>query len=90
MTTHLPQITRLEHAQAIASAHLADRSRHLVHGRHINGRQLWIVASESGRGEYIVTLTPFETCSCPDHQRRHVECKHIKAVKLLLGQAVQS
>lgn len=31
---------------------------------------------------YNVVLHPNKTyCECPDHQYRHIECKHIKAVK---------
>lgn len=30
---------------------------------------------------YEVVMNSSYTCSCPDHQYRHTECKHIKAVK---------
>lgn len=45
-----------------------------------NGR--WSVPSQSGEGTYsvVVTETGTWTCTCPDHETRMVECKHILAV----------
>jgi len=41
------------------------------------------VKSQSGNGYYTVQKTDLGwKCSCPDHQMRGVECKHIIAVKL--------
>lgn len=46
-----------------------------------NGR--WAVPSQSGVGSYSVVVTEAGTwaCSCPDHETRLVECKHILAVE---------
>jgi len=44
---------------------------------------LYRVKSQSGNGKYEVKQTEIGwKCSCPDHQTRGVECKHIIAVKL--------
>lgn len=44
---------------------------------------LYRVKSQSGHGKYEVKQTEIGwKCSCPDHQTRGVECKHIIAVKL--------
>lgn len=48
--------------------------------------QTYIVNSQSGNGKYTVTRNYSEWhCSCPDHQLRKTECKHIHAVKLKLA-----
>jgi transposase-like protein len=45
--------------------------------------QTYDVKSQSGNGVYKVTLTEIGwKCSCPDHQTRGLECKHIIAVKM--------
>jgi uncharacterized Zn finger protein len=52
-------------------------------------RKLWTVASSmSGESrEYLVareTVPGFEwACNCPDWQKRHTDCKHILAVKIV-------
>ena len=47
------------------------------------GNGLYRVMSQSGHGSYQVKKTDFGwKCTCPDHQIRSVECKHIIAVKL--------
>lgn len=44
--------------------------------------QFYTVKSQSGNGEYAVTKVDGEwMCECPDNKYRHVECKHIHAVK---------
>ena len=46
---------------------------------------LYTVKSQSGNGEYAVTKIDDEwICQCPDNTYRHVECKHIHAVKFSL------
>ena len=45
----------------------------------------WIVPSQSGRGNYIVTMNtegryPFRKCTCPDYELSKLDCKHIYAV----------
>jgi len=50
----------------------------------------WMVKSQSGNGEYLVTREYFKNkrwlwaCSCPDHTTRNVICKHIYAVQFSL------
>lgn len=48
---------------------------------HIVGK-IWRVTSSSGHGSYVVNLSPIG-CTCPDHQYRGVECKHIVAAALM-------
>lgn len=46
---------------------------------------LYTVKSQSGNGDYAVTKVDDEwVCQCPDNTYRHVECKHIHAVKFSL------
>ena len=51
--------------------------------------QRWIVAVPSSAADGLYTVqyhhegNPLWVCSCPHHQYRHVECKHIKAAKTL-------
>ncbi len=45
----------------------------------------WIVPSQSGRGNYTVTMNmegryPFRKCTCPDYELSRLDCKHIYAV----------
>ena len=40
---------------------------------------LWVVASQSGKGEYAVDLDN-QTCNCPDFRKNLVKCKHQYAV----------
>ena len=42
---------------------------------------LWGVTSSDGSKRYTVTFNPIR-CSCPDHQYRSAECKHIGAAAL--------
>ncbi|HLL72318.1 MAG TPA: transposase [Pyrinomonadaceae bacterium] len=43
---------------------------------------LWLVPSQSGRGQYKVN-TEKQTCSCPDYDFRRAKCKHIFAVEII-------
>jgi hypothetical protein len=45
-----------------------------------NGR--WKVPSQTGSGTYTVLVTRDGSwaCSCPDHEERLMDCKHIMAV----------
>jgi transposase-like protein len=53
-------------------------------------RNTWIVNSQTGNGKYTVSSKRVVndrfmwSCSCPDHQYRHVICKHIYAVQFSL------
>jgi transposase-like protein len=50
------------------------------------GDNVFSVPSQSGNGNYIVSLAEEEwSCTCPDHQTRNVVCKHIHAVRFLLA-----
>jgi uncharacterized Zn finger protein len=40
----------------------------------------YIVPSESGSGNYIVSLDLSE-CTCPDYEQRQTPCKHIHVVR---------
>ena len=42
------------------------------------------VPSQSGRGDYVVSLGDEPFCSCPDWEKRRLDCKHIYAVRTLL------
>ena len=66
--------TREERGQAIA-----EKSGQIW--RHSDS--VYRVKSQSGNGFYRVERNELGwKCSCPDHQTRGVECKHIIAVKL--------
>jgi transposase len=41
---------------------------------------LWIVASSTGRGTYVVDYDP-ATCTCPDFELYRTPCKHVYAVE---------
>lgn len=47
------------------------------------GAEGWRVPSQSGTGSYTVDPDA-GFCSCPDHETRAIECKHILAVRLTL------
>jgi len=49
------------------------------------GEETFIVPSQSGNGEYKVTINGKSRCTCPDFVERQKDCKHIHAVKLFLG-----
>ncbi|MHB8396935.1 MAG: transposase [Thermoplasmataceae archaeon] len=51
----------------------------------------WIVPSQSGHGNYVVSLATKEpVCTCPDFENRHVKCKHIIAVEISMTQSVDA
>lgn len=43
----------------------------------------WHVPSQTGQGKYYVRPEK-ESCTCPDHQESGFECKHIRAVKIVI------
>jgi len=46
---------------------------------------LWVVPSQTGNGTYRVHLMPrIASCTCPDHETRGVECKHIFAARFVM------
>lgn len=49
----------------------------------VPGDEQYAVITQSG-SQYEVDLGG-ETCSCPDHEYRDVECKHIHRVRYALG-----
>jgi putative transposase len=75
MTTQITT-TREERGQTIA--------QHQNQIQRIDG-YIYTVKSQSGNGEYAVTKVDNEwVCQCPDNTYRHIECKHIHAVKFSL------
>jgi hypothetical protein len=45
---------------------------------------VWIVPSQAGKGTYQVYLTTkVAVCTCPDHETRGVDCKHIYAARFV-------
>lgn len=50
----------------------------------------WIVPSQNGNGEYIVSSRNYESkCTCPDFEFRKEKCKHVFAVEFTLRQEIQ-
>lgn len=49
-----------------------------------NAADMYLVVSQSGR-EYIVDARE-QRCSCADHERRRVQCKHIRRVQICRGE----
>ena len=46
---------------------------------------IWIVPSQAGNGSYRVHLMPkIASCTCPDHETRGVDCKHIYAARFVM------
>src|ERR1035441_8201773 len=46
---------------------------------------IWIVPSQAGTGSYRVHLLPrIASCTCPDHETRGVDCKHIYAAGFVM------
>src|SRR6202142_4242968 len=46
---------------------------------------IWIVPSQAGKGTYRVHLMPkIASCTCPDHETRGVDCKHIYAARFVM------
>ncbi len=47
-------------------------------------KNTFTIPSQAGNGIYTVTTKGKPTCSCPDFEKRHKDCKHIHAVKFYL------
>jgi transposase len=46
---------------------------------------VWLVPSQSGKGKYTVSPdNDHPHCTCPDHEERGCECKHIYAVRFVI------
>ncbi|MGA9473635.1 MAG: transposase [Terriglobales bacterium] len=46
---------------------------------------IWIVPSQAGNGAYRVHLMPkIASCTCPDHETRRLDCKHIYAARFVM------
>jgi transposase len=46
---------------------------------------IWIVPSQAGKGTYRVHLMPkIASCTCPDHETRRMDCKHIYAARFVM------
>lgn len=53
-----------------------------------NKKQSAVVQSENGKDQYKINLITME-CECPDHQFRHIHCKHIRAaIKVLQSEGL--
>lgn len=76
-------------ARDIVARHLADRAARIIAARvNASGVNTWQVKG-SDATPYTVTLQPIVTCSCPDHAKRGLPCKHILAVMELAGEQPQ-
>ena len=75
-------------ARDIVARHLNNRAARVISARvNASGVNTWQV---KGNGDtYTVTLQPVVTCSCPDHLKRGLPCKHILAVMELAGEQPQ-
>lgn len=75
-------------ARELVARHLNNRAARIISARvNASGVNTWQV---KGNGDtYTVTLTPVVTCSCPDHLKRRLPCKHILAVMELAGEQPQ-
>ena len=76
-------------ARDIVARHLNNRAARIISARvNCTGVNTWQV---KGQGDtYTVTLQPVVTCSCPDHLKRGLPCKHILAVMELTGQPTEA
>jgi len=46
---------------------------------------IWIVPSQAGKGTYRVHLmSKIASCTCPDHETRRMDCKHIYAARFVM------
>lgn len=52
----------------------------------------WSVPSQSGTGSYEVGIqeTGLWACTCPDHETRLIDCKHIRAVEFTIRRETRS
>jgi transposase len=51
----------------------------------------WLVPSQTSDASYIVQFSEFDhkhSCDCPDYQHRHIKCKHIFAVELIVTEEI--
>lgn len=83
---------------SLCATTLAESKRHMMEAREARGLQLslsstitrvdnlWIVPSQTSARKYAVDLENNPpTCTCPDYETRHRECKHIFAVRCQLS-----
>ncbi len=80
LTTSVPSATRLDTRETRALELFRSRGHEI--GRV--SRDVYLVPSCSGRHRYTVDYAE-ETCSCPDHRGRRVNCLHILAVGVLVS-----
>ena len=83
---------RTQNAVNLIARHMSDRPGKHITARQVAGRLVWKVESQTRADvTYTVTLTAdgweADTCSCEDSCYRHLECKHLKAVKALVQPA---
>lgn len=91
--TTAPQTTVVNRRQAaavnITARHLIDREHKHITARQLGNMWVWRVRSQTSDDVYTVTTeetgAEYTTCNCADFQYRGIECKHVKAVKLLTG-----
>lgn len=90
MTNDTQTTTRRQAAaRELVARHLTNRAARIISARvNASGVNTWQVQG-SADNVYTVTLTPIVTCSCPDHQKRGLPCKHILAVMELAGEQPQ-
>ena len=76
-------------ARELVARHLTNRAARIISARvNASGVNTWQVQGSEPTA-YTVTLTPVVTCSCPDHARRRLPCKHSLAVMELAGEQPQ-
>ena len=90
MTNDTQTTTRRQAAaRELVARHLTNRAARIISARvNASGVNTWQVQGSEAT-PYTVTLTPIVTCSCPDHQKRGLPCKHILAVLALTGEQPQ-
>ena len=90
MTNSTQTTTRRQAAaRELVARHLNNRAARIISARvNASGVNTWQVQGSEAT-PYTVTLQPVVTCSCPDHARRHLPCKHILAVMELAGEQPQ-
>ena len=89
LTPTVAERNRQENAVNLAARHLAERNERHITARQAGGLLVWTVESQTRPGvTYTVTREadgwPADTCSCEDATYRHMRCKHIRAVSLLV------
>ncbi len=47
---------------------------------------VWTVVGDTGKRYTVLNFNPDWRCECPNHLRYKHDCKHIKAVKVMLAQ----